>query len=71
MAVRNVDHPIREYRHLHQLSLLELSEQIGINSATLHHLERNRGHPVIRKIIAFCERNDIKPSVFFPRSPEI
>ncbi len=71
MAVRNVDHPIREYRQHNHLSLEDLSDQIGINSATLHHLEKNRGHQVIRKILAFCERNDIKPSVFFPNSPEI
>lgn len=70
MAVRNVDHPIREYRHLNQLSLKELSDQIGITSATLHHLEHNRGQTTIRKVIAFCEKNDLSPSIFFPCSPE-
>ncbi len=70
MIVRSLNHPIRAYRQRHQLSLQELADQIGISHVTLHRLEHNYGQPVPRRIIAFCEKNDISPSVFYPPDPE-
>lgn len=66
MIVRSLNHPIRAYRQHHQLSLCELADQIGISHVTLHRLEHNYGQPVPRKIIAFCEKCGIRPSMFYP-----
>lgn len=64
--MQNIDHPIRKYRQQHDLSQNKLAERIKISPSMLHHLEYNRGHTTVRRVIKFCRDNHLDPLIFFP-----
>ena len=57
---------LRHYRRSHALTQRQLSDDIGINPATLSRIETCDGYQTVRRIIDWCHRHCIDPALFFP-----
>lgn len=65
-AMKNANHPIRQYRRQNNLTMYQLADRIGVSASMVHHLEHNRGHTTVRRVLKFCQQNMISPLDFFP-----
>lgn len=57
---------LTEYRKQRNLTQIELAEEIGINAAVLSRLERNIGNQTVRRILSWCQCQNINPDKIFP-----
>ena len=64
-----MENQLRYYRKSHALTQRQLSEDIGINPATLSRIETCEGYQTVRRIIGWCHRHRIDPALFFPPEP--
>ncbi len=64
-------HPFKNFCQSHHLTLKQLSDDIGIDNATLYRITVNQGPQTTRKILEWCKRHYIDPyDVFCPSSIE-
>lgn len=59
-------HALIRYRQNRNMTQRELAIEIGVNASTLVRIEKNVGSYSVRKILAWCEKNQVNPGDIFP-----